>query len=239
VVRHAQAFAARLGLPIHDQGLLEQALVHASWLHEHPDDAPGHNERLEFLGDAVVNLIISEALYLRHPDDDEGDLSARRAAIVSTSGLARLAGRIDLGSALLLGEGESRRSGRRRPSLLASSFEALAGALYLDLGFGPVQAWLVALAEPELSQDSPILSLKSPKSRLQEYTQQHSGGRPTYHVVELTGPDHERIFRIEVSVDGVVLGVGEGPSRRTAETAAASEAVERLWAAARSESIGA
>ena len=114
-MRHAQAFASRLGLPIRDQGLLEQALVHASWLHEHPDAAPGHNERLEFLGDAVVNLIISEALYTRHPDDDEGDLSARRAAIVSTSGLARLAGRIDLGSALMLGEGESRRSARRRP----------------------------------------------------------------------------------------------------------------------------
>ena len=238
-MRPAEAFAARIGLPVRDLDLLEQALVHASWLHEHPEDAPGHNERLEFLGDAVVNLIISEALYTRHPDDDEGDLSARRAAIVSTSGLARLAGRIDLGSALLLGEGESRRSGRRRPTLLASSFEALAGALYLDLGFAAVREWLVALAEHELTQDSTILSLKSPKSRLQEYTQQHSGGRPSYHMVHVTGPDHERVFRIEVSVDDVVLGVGEGPSRRTAETAAASEAMERLWAAERSESIGA
>ena len=97
----------------------------------------------------------------------------------------------------------------------------------------------MALAAHELSQDSPILSLKSPKSRLQEYTQQHSGGRPAYHMVKVTGPDHERVFRIEVSVDDVVLGMGEGPSRRTAETAAASEAMERLRAAERSESVGA
>jgi ribonuclease-3 len=130
-LRPGQAVAKRLGLPVRDLDLLEQALVHSSWLHEHPDAARGHNERLEFLGDAVVNLTISEALYARHPLDDEGALSARRAAIVSTAGLARLAGRIELGSFLLLGEGESQRSGRRRPSLLASSFEALTGALYL------------------------------------------------------------------------------------------------------------
>ena len=97
-MRPGQAVAERLGLPVRDLDLLEQALVHSSWLHEHPDAARGHNERLEFLGDAVVNLTISEALYARHPDDDEGALSARRAAIVSTTGLARLAGRIDLGA---------------------------------------------------------------------------------------------------------------------------------------------
>jgi ribonuclease-3 len=238
-VRPAQAFAARLGLPVTDPDLLDQALTHASWLHEHPEDAPGHNERLEFLGDAVVNLIVSEALYARHPDDDEGDLSARRAAIVSTTGLARLAGRIDLGPTMLLGEGESRRGSRRRPSLLASSFEAVAGALYLDLGYAAVHDWLLALAVPQLTADSTILALKSPKSRLQEYTQQRTGSRPSYHLVEVTGPDHERSFRVEVAVGGEVLGVGEGPSRRVAETAAAAEAIEGLRTAARSEAAGA
>jgi ribonuclease III len=228
VVRPAGSLAARLGLPAREPGLLEQALVHASWLHEHPEDAPGHNERLEFLGDAVVSLIISEALYTRHPADDEGDLSARRAAIVSTAGLARLAGRIDLGSLLLLGEGESRRSGRRRPTLLASSFEALVGAVYLDLGFEAARDWLLAIAEPEITADGPIGALKSPKSRLQEFTQQHTGGRPSYHLSEVTGPDHERTFRIEVIVGDDVLGVGEGASRRVAETAAAAQALERL-----------
>jgi ribonuclease-3 len=229
-VRPGQAFAERLGLPVRDLDLLEQALVHSSWLHEHPDAAPGHNERLEYLGDAVVNLSISTALYDRHPDDDEGALSARRAAIVSTAGLARLAGRIDLGQALLLGEGESRRSGRRRPSLLASSFEALTGALYLDLGFDRVRDWLIALADPELALEAPVTSLKSPKSRLQEYTQRRTGNRPEYRLLEASGPDHEKSFRIEVWVDGEMLGVGEGPSRRTAETAAAAQAMERIRA---------
>jgi ribonuclease-3 len=227
-VRPAEALAARLGLPVRDLDLLEQALVHSSWHHEHRDGAVGHNERLEFLGDAAVNLAISEALYRRHPGDDEGYLSARRAAIVSTVGLARLAGRIDLGRFLLLGEGEAQRSGRRRPSLLASTFEAVAGALYLDLGLDAVRDWLVALAEPELSAEAPIGTLKSPKSRLQEYTQRRSGDRPTYRLVEASGPDHERSFRIEVWVDGNLLGVGQGLSRRTAETEAAAAALERL-----------
>jgi len=229
-VRPGQAVVERLGLPVRDLDLIEQALVHSSWLHEHPDAARGHNERLEFLGDAVVNLTISEALYARHPDDDEGALSARRAAIVSTTGLARLAGRIELGRYLLLGEGESQRSGRRRPSLLASSFEALTGALYLDLGYDAVRRWLQTLAEPELSLEAPVLSLKSPKSRLQEYTQRRSGERPDYRLVEASGPDHEKSFRIEVWVDGAQLGVGEGPSRRTAETSAAAQAIERIRA---------
>ena len=234
-MRPAEALAVRLGLAVQDLDLLEQALVHSSWHHEHRDGAPGHNERLEFLGDAAVNLAISEALYRRHPDDDEGYLSARRAAIVSTVGLARLAGRIDLGRFLLLGEGEAQRSGRRRPSLLASTFEAVTGALYLDLGLAAVRDWLVALAEPELSAEAPIGSLKSPKSRLQEYTQRRSGNRPAYRLLDATGPDHEKSFRIEVWVDGVLLGVGEGPSRRTAETAAAFEAMERLRVQAEAE----
>jgi ribonuclease-3 len=238
-VRHAEALAARLGLRVRDLALLEQALTHSSWHHEHREGAPGHNERLEFLGDAVVNLAISEALYLRHPEDDEGYLSARRAAIVSTVGLARLAGRIDLGRFLLLGEGEAQRSGRRRPSLLASTFEAVAGALYLDLGPAAVRDWLVALAEPELSAEAPIGSLTSPKSRLQEYTQRHSGDRPTYRLLDATGPDHEKSFRIEVWVDGILLGVGEGPSRRTAETAAAALALERLRVLAQAAGSGA
>jgi ribonuclease-3 len=229
-VRPGRAVADRLGLPVRDLDLLEQALVHSSWLHEHPDAARGHNERLEFLGDVVVNLTISEALFLRHPEDDEGALSARRAAIVSTTGLARLAGRIGLGADVLLGEGESQRSARRRPSLLAASFEALTGALYLDLGYELVRDWLIGLASPELELEAPILSLKSPKSRLQEYTQRRSGARPEYRLLEATGPDHEKSFRIEVWVDGEMLGVGAGASRRVAETEAAAQAIERIRA---------
>jgi ribonuclease III len=227
-VGSAAALAQRLRLRIRDADLLEQALVHSSYLHEHPDAARGHNERLEFLGDAVVNLAISEVLYERHPSDDEGVLSARRAAIVSTTGLSRLAGRLELGDALLLGEGEAARGGRRRPSLLASAFEAVAGALYLDIGWPATRDWLVALAAPELDHVAAAGSLKSPKSRLQEHTQRTTGARPVYRVLDASGPDHEKLFRIEVEVDGEVLGRGEGPSRRVAETAAAAQALEAL-----------
>jgi ribonuclease-3 len=227
-VHPADAFLERIGLPVRDRDLLAQALTHSSWLHEHPGETAGHNERLEFLGDAAVNLAISGALYRRQPDDDEGILSARRAAIVSTAGLARLAGRIDLGAHLRLGEGEAHRSGRRRPSLLASSFEAVVGALYLDLGWEPTRDWVVGLANPDIALETPPLALKSPKSRLQEHTQRTTGGRPAYRVLEASGPDHEKEFRVEVSVEGVVLGRGAGSSRRAAETAAAAEALESL-----------
>ena len=224
----AEALIERLGLPVRDRDLLAQALIHSSWLHEHPDSPLGHNERLEFLGDAVVSLAVSEALYRRHPSDDEGILSARRAAIVSTPGLARLAVRLELGGFLLLGEGEAQRGGRVRPSLLASAFEALVGAIYLDLGWDVARDWIHAQAEQELTAEVALTSLKSPKSRLQEHTQRTSGDRPIYRLVEAVGPDHEKHFRIEVEVDGRVLGAGEGASRRIAETQAAAEALETI-----------
>jgi ribonuclease-3 len=227
-VRPVAALAERLGLAIDHSDLIDQALIHSSWLHEHPDAAPGHNERLEFLGDAVVNLAISDALFAAYPADDEGLLSARRAAIVSTVGLARLAHRIDLGPLLYLGEGEAQRGGRRRPSLLASAFEALSGALYLDIGWGPTRDWLVELAAPEIAMDPGGATLKSPKSRLQEFTQRRTGSRPDYRVVDATGPDHEKLFQVEVVVEGRVLGAGEGSSRRIAETAAAVHALDLL-----------
>jgi len=229
-VDRADALADRLGLPIRNRRLIGQALTHTSWLHEHPGEAAGHNERLEFLGDAVVNLAISTALFERHPDDDEGLLSARRAAIVSATGLARLADRIELGRYLALGEGETSRAGRLRPSILASGFEALAGAILLDLGWNAASDWLVEVAAPEIAAALPPIALKSPKSRLQEETQKATGARPAYRLLEAAGPDHEKVFRVEVAVDDEVLGMGVGPSRRLAESAAAAEAVAVLSA---------
>ena len=228
----AELLAEQLGLQIRDRRLLAQALTHTSWLHEHPGEAAGHNERLEFLGDSVVNLAVSEALYARHPDDDEGVLSARRAAIVSATGLATLADRIDLGSFLSLGEGEAGRLGPGMPSILASAFEALAGALLLDVGWEATRDWLIRTAALEIDAAVPPAFLKSPKSRLQEETQRTTGSRPAYRVLEAIGPDHEKVFRVEVSVAGEVLGMGVGRSRRVAETAAAAEAVEVLAARA-------
>jgi ribonuclease III len=231
-VDRADVLAERLGLPVRDRQLFAQALTHTSWLHEHPGEGAGHNERLEFLGDAVVSLAISQALFGRHPDDDEGLLSARRAAIVSVTGLARLAERIDLGAHLALGEGESHRAGDRRPSILASAFEALAGALLMDLGWEPTRVWVVGVAAPEIDAGLSPIALKSPKSRLQEETQRTLRERPDYRLLETVGPDHEKVFRVEVSVGDEVLGMGVGPSRRVAETAAAAEAVQVLAARA-------
>ncbi len=222
------ALIARLELPIRDRALIAQAVTHASWLHEHPGEAPGHNERLEFLGDAVISLAVSEALFRAHPDDDEGLLSSRRAGIVSTPGLARIALRLGLGDDLLLGEGEALRGGRVRPSLLASGFEALAGAVFIDLGWQAVDAWIRVVAEPELSADPALSALKSAKSRLQELTQRTAGSRPEYRVLEAVGPEHEKVFRVEVVVDGRAIGTGSGSSRRVAETSAAAEALDAL-----------
>ena len=177
-----------------------------------------------------MSLVISEALHDRRPDDDEGVLSARRAAIVSTSGLARLARRINLGEHLLLGEGEAQRGGRARPVLLASALEAVVAAIFLDQGWEAARAWLCALAAPELAADAPPGSLKSPKSRLQELTQRSSGERPEYRVAEVSGPDHQKQFLVEVAVGGRIVGSGGGGSRRSAETAAASAALEALAA---------
>jgi ribonuclease-3 len=238
-VDRADLLAEHLGLPIRDRRLLAQALTHTSWLHEHPGQAAGHNERLEFLGDAVVNLAISDALYARHPEDDEGILSARRAAIVSSSGLAALADGLGLGAFLSLGEGEAARSGPQRPSILASAFEAIAGALLLDLGWEAARDWVIRAAQPEIDAAVAPVMLKSPKSRLQEETQRTTGGRPEYRVLEAAGPDHEKVFRVSVSVGGELLGIGVGSSRRVAETAAAAEAVEVLAArmAARAEEL--
>ncbi len=182
----------------------------------------------------MVSLVISEALHVRHPGDDEGVLSARRAAIVSTSGLARLARRLDLGDYLLLGEGEEARGGRARPVLLAAGLEALAAAVFLDLGWDAVRTWLAGLAAPELAADATPGALKSPKSRLQELTQRRSGERPEYRLVEVSGPDHQRRFVVEVAIDGRIAGAGSGGSRRSAETAAAAAALETLAAEGRS-----
>jgi ribonuclease-3 len=228
--RQPADLAARLGITFRDPALLVRALVHGSWVHEHPDAGPGENERLEFLGDAVVSLVVSDALYARHREDDEGVLSARRAAVVSTAGLARLARRLELGEYLLLGEGEAQRGGRARAAILASAFEAVAGAIFVDRGWEVVRDWLLDHAGPELAADLPLGTLKSPKSRLQELTQRRDGARPEYRVLETSGPDHSRHFRVAVVIAGEVLAEGEGASRRAAETGAAEAALTVLTA---------
>ena len=185
-----------IGYHFANPSLLEIALTHSSL--RTPDREC--NERLEFLGDAVINLAISEALFAHHPDGDEGLLSSRRAAIVSTTGLARLASRIKLGDALRLGEGEAQRGGRLRPSLLASTLEAVAGAILLDRGWDEARAWVVGVAEREIRAGLPPSALKSPKSRLQEHTQRISGGRPEYRLLEAEAQDDAAVAEVEFAL---------------------------------------
>jgi ribonuclease-3 len=231
-VGSAAALAARLGLTFRDLSLLSEALVHSSYPNEHPELELRSNERLEFLGDAVVSLVFSEAFFRRQPSDDEGLLTARRASIVSTRGLSRLAQRIDLGDELLLGQGADRANERQRDSILAAGLEAVVGAIYLELGLDTARDWLLAVAAPELAAEPPLVSLKSPKSRLQEQAYARTGRAPVYRVLSAAGPDHDKTYVVEALVGGVVVGRGQGGNRRDAETEAAAAALDLLMPAA-------
>ncbi len=223
----AAQLAESLGLHFRDLSLLAQALVHSSYTNERPA-AGESNERLEFLGDAVLSLIVSEMLWRRHPDEDEGSLTTRRAAIVSAPALAGIAERLDLGSYLLLGQGAQQVGERRRQSVLAAVFEAVVGAVYLEFGLEQTRRWLLEVAAPELEAERSLSSLKAPKSVLQERGYALHGVAPRYSVLRAEGPAHERHYLVEVSLAGRTLGRGEGRNRREAETAAAIEALDRL-----------
>ena len=228
----AAELADRLGLDFADPALLTEALVHSSYVNEHPEGDSESNERLEFLGDAVLSLVKSEALFKRYPGESEGVLTTRRAAIVSTRGLARISRRLGIGEALILGQGAENSGERERSSVLAGLFESIVAAIYLDRGLEAARLFILGAAAPELDAELPIDDLKAPKSRLQERAFAISGRAPSYRIVSVEGPDHDRSFVVEVAIDGDVLGVGEGRSRREAETRAAEAAMENLDAAA-------
>ena len=223
----ADDLAERLGLRFHDLALLTQALIHSSYLHEQPASGQS-NERLEFLGDAVISLIISEELWRRFPDDDEGSLTTRRAAIVSARGLSRLAQRLELGSYLYLGLGAAAAGERARKSVLAATFEAVTGAVYLEFGLDRTREWLLSVAGPELNEPNTIDALKPAKSVLQELSYAKTGRAPHYRLVSDAGPAHNRQYVVEAIVGGQPLGRGMGRSRREAETEAAREAIAAL-----------
>jgi ribonuclease III len=223
----------RLGIVPRDPELLHQAFVHSSYFNENPTAVPGHNERLEFYGDAVIGLTVSRLLYDRYPDEDEGFLTARRAALVNRDALAAMA--LDLGfdRYLLLGRGEADAGGATRPSVLAGCFEALAGALSLSEGTEPTERVLERLFEPQLEALAELEGPpKSAKSRLQEWTQRHHGTKPMYQVTSTTGPPHAQRFRVSVLLDGRRLANGAGSSRQRAEEQAADAALAKLAAEA-------
>jgi len=220
---------ARIGIVPRDPLLVHQAFVHSSYFNENASDVPGHNERLEFYGDAVIGLTVSRLLYDRYPDEDEGFLTARRAALVNRDALAAMA--LDLGfdRYLRLGRGEAEGGGATRPSVLAACFEAFAGALSLSEGTEQTERILERLFEPRLEALAVLEGPpKSAKSRLQEWTQRHHGLKPMYHLSSTSGPPHAQRFRVSVLLDGRHLANGAGSSRQRAEEQAADAALARL-----------
>jgi ribonuclease-3 len=171
---------------------------------------------------------MSEALFKRHRDEPEGILTTRRAAIVSTRGLARISRRLGIGDALILGQGAENSGERARSSVLAGLFESIVAAIYLDQGLDAARDFILDAAAPELDAAVSVDTLKAPKSRLQEHAFSVTGRAPAYRILSSDGPDHDRHFVVEVTVDGVVVGTGEGRSRREAETHAAEAALEGI-----------
>ncbi|MBC7357643.1 MAG: ribonuclease III [Desulfacinum sp.] len=216
-----------------DPSLLRQALVHRSYAHENPEKAAGDNERLEFLGDAVLSVTMAHLLVERFPDLNEGDLSRLRASLVNERRLAQVGRAMGLGRLLLLGKGEEQSGGRRKPSLIADAVEAVLGAVYLDGGleaaFRVVRKFLGPLLEEEAEAADPLRTLdKDFKTRLQEITQARFRRTPAYAVEGEDGPDHDKTFHVAVTLDDEILARGTGKSKKAAEQDAARKAVERL-----------
>ncbi len=220
----------RLGVRFRQRALLAQALVHRSHLNEARRPDEDSNERLEFLGDAVIGFVVARELYRRFPSAQEGQLTELRAHLVRWETLATVATRLDLGRHLVLGRGEEQTGGRNRPMNLARAFEAIVGAVIEDSEDGSLndaERLLLRELGPELATLSPNTDVADVKSRLQEWTQGRLGETPVYRTTGVEGPDHAREYRVQVLVGERVLGEGTGRTKRTAERAAAAEAMQR------------
>ncbi|WP_166351848.1 ribonuclease III [Phytoactinopolyspora limicola] len=214
---------ARLGLTV-DPRLLEQALTHRSYAYEH--GGLPTNERLEFLGDAVLGLVVTDSLYRRHPDLSEGQLAKLRAAVVNMRALAGVGRSLRLGDFLRLGRGEETTGGRDKASILADTIEALIGAVYVDRGMDEATALVHRLVDDLIDMSATLGAGLDWKTSLQEFTSRESLGVPEYHVSE-EGPDHEKTFTAEVRLGGIVYGTGQGRSKKEAE----AHAAELAWSA--------
>jgi len=220
----------RLGYTFHDPALLARALTHRSRVQEKGLSTADQNERLEFLGDAVVQLVVSDLLLTQQPDAAEGDLSRWRSQVVRQTSLAKVARRLGLGEALHLGVGEERSGGRHKESILCAAYEAVVGAMYQDGGLAVAHPVVEHHVAPLLAAVAYRDALWDAKTRLQELGQERWHQLPRYEVVETTGPDHERRYRVAVWLDDRHLGEGEGSSKKAAEQAAARAALQRLTA---------
>jgi ribonuclease-3 len=222
-----QEFSRRLNLHFSDYLLLSRALTHRSYLNEHPE-ALEDNERLEYLGDAVLDFMVGAWLYNRFPEMAEGPLTRLRSALVRTEQLAEFAQEINLSAAMHVGRGEADSGGYERPALLCATFEAIIGALYLDAGISAVESFVEPLLESVADQILSSGKIQDPKSKLQEWTQARGNGAPIYRTVSATGPEHEKVFEVEVIINNSVLGHGTGRSKQSAAKAAAQQALQTL-----------
>ena len=220
-----RALADRLQHRFNDWSLLHQALSHRSWCAEREGSAS--NERLEFLGDAVLGLVVAEHCYATYPEFAEGQLAKVRSAVVNARVLARVAEDLQVGAVLLLGKGEESSGGRAKGSLLSDATEALIGAVYLDAGWAPARALVLRLLGDRIGRAAAEPDDFDHKSRLQEVTVRSGDGVPVY-AIEGSGPDHGRRYRAQVFVAGTLRGSGEGTSKKDAEQAAAADALARL-----------
>ncbi|HZD40752.1 MAG TPA: ribonuclease III [Terriglobales bacterium] len=213
----------QLGYRFKDPSLLMRCLTHISY---DRDKSSGHNEVLEFLGDAVLDLAISDLLMRHFPEKSEGDLSRMRAGLVNSNVLADKAAALDLGSLLLLGKGEERSGGRTKPSILAGAFEALLGAVYRDGGYPTARLIIERYFFQDIQEKT--LGQQDYKTRLQEISQMLFHNPPSYRLLSTSGPDHEKCFVTEIAVGGKVLGKGEGRSKKQSEQEAAKQALTAL-----------
>ena len=219
---------ARLGYVFNDRALLERALVHRSLVNESELEATDSNERLEFLGDAALELAATTHLYNRHPDRLEGELSAARAALVNLRALARRAEAVGLADFVSTGAGDILRGGRSRGTVIGRSYEAVIGAVFVDGGLAAVERFLEPWFEEFYASYEFSPEALDSKSRLQHLTQGAGGPSPAYHLVASSGPDHSRLFRVEVAAGGETLAVGQGTSVQRAELDAAGRALAVL-----------
>ena len=221
----ASDLSRRLGLPFSNLSLLTRAITHRSYVNENPKSTQD-NERLEFLGDAVLDFIVGAWVYHRFPEMPEGDLTKMRSALVRNDQLAKFARALNMGPALRLGRGEYLSGGHYRDGLLGSLFEAVVGALYLDSGLGAVEAFVNPLLEE--ARESVFTKIHDAKSQLQEWAQAQKMNAPRYRTVATAGPDHAKEFEVDVEVGGRVVGHGHGTSTHSAQHAAAEDALQNL-----------
>lgn len=217
----------KIGVIFKSKSLLKEALTHRSYLNENPSWGQ-HNERLEFLGDSVLELVTSDFLYKKYPGQNEGDLTVLRAALINYQMLARAAREIDLESYIFLSKGEAKDIGKGREAILADAFEALLAAIYLDRGYEIAEDFIQKFLLPHLEEIEKKQLYRDPKSLLQEIIQEQSRVTPTYQVLEESGPDHQKIFRVGVYVGEKLIAEGKGLSKQEAEINAASQALSLL-----------